>query len=175
MDFRNGRRRCALRDRGGRIRRLPAALGEELEIMTANYRTGMGTGAATVTPANSCVQDSSKALYFALARLQRRVEREPAVARYLDENPDAKDARDARTLFALASTRASSTPARSSPRAREASWSARTRSAARWRASTRPRRRRRRGADWELRSLRARSPVPRANTAAEGGGASGSY
>lgn len=45
---------------GVRFRPLDALV-RELEAMTARYRTGNGTGASTVTPASSCVQDSSQA------------------------------------------------------------------------------------------------------------------
>ena len=41
-------------------------LAYQLAIMTARYRTGDGTGATFVGPANSCVQDSCQALYRAI-------------------------------------------------------------------------------------------------------------
>lgn len=74
----------------------------ELEAMTARYRTGMGTGAAVVTPANSCVQDSSKALFFALMKLEERVTGDPAVKRVVDEHPDDPQVVDYGALLALA-------------------------------------------------------------------------
>jgi len=41
-------------------------LQRELRVMMARYRTGDGTGASIVTPAQSCVQDSNQALFTAL-------------------------------------------------------------------------------------------------------------
>lgn len=49
-------------------------LSDELDAMAARYRTGLGTGSSAVTPGNSCVQDSSKALYFALAKLREKTD-----------------------------------------------------------------------------------------------------
>ncbi|MBA3922510.1 MAG: abortive infection protein [Nostocaceae cyanobacterium] len=39
---------------------------KQLDIMTARYRVGDGTGAALVTPATSCVQDANQALFLTL-------------------------------------------------------------------------------------------------------------
>jgi predicted Abi (CAAX) family protease len=74
----------------------------QLESMTERYRTGMGTGAAIVTPANSCVQDSSKALFFALVQLEDRVESDPRVSAYVAANPADPQVKDYQTLVALA-------------------------------------------------------------------------
>jgi predicted Abi (CAAX) family protease len=76
-------------------------LADELDAMTARYRTGLGTGAAIVTPANSCVQDSSKALYFALAKLDEKAS-QPAVKMYLAAHPTDPDVIDFNALMALA-------------------------------------------------------------------------
>lgn len=43
----------------------------QTEILAARYRSGDGTGVALVTPATSCVQDSSQALWIALQQLRR--------------------------------------------------------------------------------------------------------
>lgn len=89
---------------GGSIS-LPApidALGYELEAMTARYRTGLGTGAAIVTPANSCVQDSSKALYFALAKLDEKTSSAEGAKAFLASHPDDAEVKDYKTLLALA-------------------------------------------------------------------------
>jgi predicted Abi (CAAX) family protease len=50
----------------------------QLEIMTARYRIGDGTGGTYVGPANNCAQDSNQALYFSMKRLEARVSGEAA-------------------------------------------------------------------------------------------------
>ena len=45
-------------------------LQNQLEIMTARYRTGDGTGVTYVGPANNCAQDSNQALYAGARRLE---------------------------------------------------------------------------------------------------------
>lgn len=65
-----------------------AGLVHELEIMTARYRTGNGTGAALVTPATSCVQDSAHALFLALVRFDEEVQTNPTVKAWLAAHPD---------------------------------------------------------------------------------------
>ena len=47
-----------------------AVLQQQLQIMTARYRVGDGTGAAVVTPAQSCIQDSSQALYKTIRQIE---------------------------------------------------------------------------------------------------------
>lgn len=89
-------------DLGGLRFRPLDGLVRELDAMTARYRTGMGTGASTVTPANSCVQDSSKALFFALVKLEERIASNAEVARALEESPEDPQVKDLRTLFSLA-------------------------------------------------------------------------
>ena len=76
------------------------ALADELDAMTARYRTGLGTGAAIVTPANSCVQDSSKALYFALAKLDEKAS-QPGIKAYLDAHPTDAEVVDFKAVMAL--------------------------------------------------------------------------
>lgn len=56
-----------------------AMLEEQLQIMTARYRVGDGTGAAVVTPAQSCVQDSSQALYKTIKQIEAQVRKQPPV------------------------------------------------------------------------------------------------
>ncbi len=54
----------------------------QAQVLMARYRTGDGTGVSTVTPATSCVQDSSQALWIAIDQLRfqyRRKLRDPAV------------------------------------------------------------------------------------------------
>ncbi|HIK43736.1 MAG TPA: CAAX protease [Leptolyngbyaceae cyanobacterium M65_K2018_010] len=42
----------------------------ELEVMTARYRTGDGTGVTYVGPANNCAQDSNQAMYASAKHLE---------------------------------------------------------------------------------------------------------
>jgi len=65
----------------------------QTQIMAARYRTGDGNGLAAVTPATSCVQDSSQALFIALTRLQQEILQQPDVITWLEEHP-----RDPETL-----------------------------------------------------------------------------
>ncbi|MFM9103008.1 MAG: type II CAAX prenyl endopeptidase Rce1 family protein, partial [Cyanobium sp.] len=51
------------------------AIALQAEILAARYRSGDGEGVALVTPATSCVQDSSQALWIALQQLRRQGER----------------------------------------------------------------------------------------------------
>lgn len=90
-------------DLGGVRFRPLDGLVEELDAMTARYRTGNGTGASIVTPANSCVQDSSKALFFALVKLEERIQGSPAVRAYVDAHPEDPQVKDYKALVDLAS------------------------------------------------------------------------
>jgi predicted Abi (CAAX) family protease len=47
-------------------------LQRQLQISAARYRTGNGTGNASVTPSTSCVQDSNQALYITIEQLTDR-------------------------------------------------------------------------------------------------------
>ncbi|MEX1324933.1 MAG: CPBP family glutamic-type intramembrane protease, partial [Synechococcaceae cyanobacterium] len=47
------------------------ALALQTEILAARYRSGDGAGVALVTPATSCVQDSSQALWIALQQVSQ--------------------------------------------------------------------------------------------------------
>ena len=58
----------------------------QLRVMEARYRTGDGTGNASVTPASSCVQDSNQALYIALETLKQKVQASPEIQTWLEEN-----------------------------------------------------------------------------------------
>jgi predicted Abi (CAAX) family protease len=61
------------------------ALAVQAEVLMARYRTGDGTGVANVTPATSCVQDSSQALFITIDQLRRRAAASPVVAATLAE------------------------------------------------------------------------------------------
>lgn len=60
----------------------------QLQIMSARYRVGDGTGSATVTPATSCVQDSSQALYITLKVITQQVASTPAIQKWLNAHPN---------------------------------------------------------------------------------------
>ncbi len=60
----------------------------QLEAMTARYRTGDGTGATYVGPANNCAQDSNQALFASLRSLFQAIEANQATLQsWLAENP----------------------------------------------------------------------------------------
>ncbi len=64
-----------------------AELQRQLNIFAARYRTGDGTGNASVTPATSCVQDANQALYVTIRQLNRQVTAQPAIQAWLTAHP----------------------------------------------------------------------------------------
>ncbi|MEA5594502.1 type II CAAX prenyl endopeptidase Rce1 family protein [Rivularia sp. UHCC 0363] len=60
----------------------------QLQIMMARYRVGDGTGNATVSPAASCIQDSSQALYSAIAIIKHLVKSNPTIQSWLQNHPN---------------------------------------------------------------------------------------
>ena len=64
-----------------------AELTRQLDMMTARYRIGDGTGAAVVSPAASCVQDSNQALYVTIQRIEEQVKSNPRIQDWLRRNP----------------------------------------------------------------------------------------
>jgi len=60
-----------------------------LQVMTARYRTGDGTGGTYVGPANNCSQDSNQALFRGLQYIKRQIEgTDPAaLSRWLNNYP----------------------------------------------------------------------------------------
>ncbi|MBD2256598.1 CAAX protease [Pseudanabaena sp. FACHB-2040] len=77
FDF-DGHRRCAL-----------TGLINQLDVMTARYRTGDGTGGTFIGPANNCAQDSNQALYASVKRLEEAINRDQAYFRqWADEHPE---------------------------------------------------------------------------------------
>ncbi len=64
-------------------------LNQQLDIMMARYRTGDGTGASLVTPATSCVQDSSQAIYATIKKITAEIESNPEIQDWLKTNPAA--------------------------------------------------------------------------------------
>ncbi len=75
-------------DFGGEVISPMRALQHQLRIMMARYRVGDGSGAALVTPALSCVQDSNQALYIAIQQVTQRVQRSPKLQIWLQQHPD---------------------------------------------------------------------------------------
>lgn len=63
----------------------------QTQVIAARYRTGDGTGLATVTPATSCVQDSNQALYIAIAQIRHRAENDPNLVQWIADHPDNPD------------------------------------------------------------------------------------
>ncbi len=61
----------------------------ELELMTARYRTGDGTGVTYVGPANNCAQDSNQALYASAMHLEAAITAHRATLKAWEaNNPD---------------------------------------------------------------------------------------
>ncbi|HIK08492.1 MAG TPA: CPBP family intramembrane metalloprotease [Trichormus sp. M33_DOE_039] len=60
---------------------------QQLQVMMARYRTGDGTGSATVSPATSCVQDASQALYIAIQVITEQVRSRPEIQQWLNSHP----------------------------------------------------------------------------------------
>jgi predicted Abi (CAAX) family protease len=65
----------------------------ELDVMGARYRIGDGTGMTSVSPVNSCVQDSTQALLTALNRLVAEFDLNPLMQKWLREHPDHEQTR----------------------------------------------------------------------------------
>lgn len=61
---------------------------QQLQVMMARYRVGDGTGIAAVTPATSCIQDSSQALFAAIKRIKQQVSSTPEIQSWLNAHPD---------------------------------------------------------------------------------------
>ncbi|MBE9186537.1 abortive infection protein [Microcoleus sp. LEGE 07076] len=62
-------------------------LNQQLDIMMARYRSGDGTGATLVTPATSCVQDSSQAIYATIKKITAEIESNPQIQDWLKTHP----------------------------------------------------------------------------------------
>ncbi|WP_259722270.1 type II CAAX prenyl endopeptidase Rce1 family protein [Synechococcus sp. CS-1328] len=87
---------------GGTRLSLLDELGLQAEVLMARYRSGDGTGLSSVTPATSCVQDSSQALYAALRRLRTQVQADPALLAWLKAHPNHPSSRAFRQQQELA-------------------------------------------------------------------------
>jgi predicted Abi (CAAX) family protease len=56
--------------------------------MMARYRIGDGIGAAIVTPATSCVQDSNQALYATIKQIEEEIQFNPRIQDWLKRHPN---------------------------------------------------------------------------------------
>ncbi|MGP1385215.1 MAG: CPBP family glutamic-type intramembrane protease [Thainema sp.] len=81
-----------------------AELQRQLAIMMARYRTGDGTGAAIVTPAQSCIQDSSQAVYKTIKQIEQRLQNTLEIQQWLAEHPDDPQTQRFQKLLALGQT-----------------------------------------------------------------------
>ncbi|MGD1713175.1 peptidase, partial [Dapis sp. BLCC M172] len=77
---------------------------QELDVMAARYRTGDGRGTTSVSPINSCVQDSSQALYTALNRMVAQLKSNPLIMKWLREHPDDEQTQRFKQLTNLVKT-----------------------------------------------------------------------
>lgn len=59
-----------------------------LQVMTARYRIGDGTGGTYVGPANNCSQDSNQALFASIRSLKRSVESNADLQDWRSHNPN---------------------------------------------------------------------------------------
>jgi predicted Abi (CAAX) family protease len=76
----------------------------ELAVMAARYRTGDGTGTTFIGPINSCVQDSSQALYVTIKRLIADIQQNRLMMKWMKENPNHKQAQRFGQLIQLMKT-----------------------------------------------------------------------
>ena len=86
----------------GGLRRFPLnALAYQLDRMMARYRTGDGTGATFVGPANSCVQDSCQALYQAINMTLTEIENNSKIKDWIATHPQHPQTQRLQRLVAL--------------------------------------------------------------------------
>jgi predicted Abi (CAAX) family protease len=76
-------------------------LQRQLQLMAARYRTGDGTGAALVTPAKSCAQDSSQAVYTTVKIINEQIRRSPKIQVWLQTHPQHPQTERFQALVAL--------------------------------------------------------------------------
>jgi predicted Abi (CAAX) family protease len=74
-------------------------MARQLEVMTARYRIGDGTGGTYVGPANNCAQDSNQALFASIRAIAHSLGENPQVLEILFE--DETQAQRFKTLQAL--------------------------------------------------------------------------
>ncbi|MDX2244829.1 MAG: CPBP family glutamic-type intramembrane protease [Leptolyngbyaceae cyanobacterium bins.302] len=73
----------------------------QLHIIMARYRIGDGTGAANVTAATSCVQDSNQALFLTIQRIRETVASSPAIQQWWSAHPNDPTIQRFERLIAL--------------------------------------------------------------------------
>lgn len=62
---------------------------QQLEVMTARYRIGDGTGGAYVGAANNCAQDSNQALFASLRQIEQKIQtHQPYLSQWGQQNPE---------------------------------------------------------------------------------------
>ncbi|MEH2378727.1 MAG: CPBP family glutamic-type intramembrane protease [Nostoc sp.] len=61
---------------------------QQLQVTMARYRVGDGTGGAMVSPATSCVQDASQALYTTILVIKNQVAITPQIQTWVRANPN---------------------------------------------------------------------------------------
>ncbi|WP_088891719.1 CAAX protease [Leptolyngbya ohadii] len=67
----------------------------QLQVMTARYRIGDGTGGTYVGPANNCAQDSNQALFASIRAIQYAVQMNPDIIQaWLETHPEQADRYD---------------------------------------------------------------------------------
>lgn len=74
----------------------------QTQIVMARYRTGDGTGNTAVTPATSCVQDSSQSLYIAIEQIKHQVATNPTVQTWRENHPNHPQTQKITAFIALA-------------------------------------------------------------------------
>lgn len=74
----------------------------QAQVIAARYRTGDGTGVSTVSPATSCVQDSSQALYIAIEQIRFQAQNDPDLVAWIAANPDDPEVQKIEQFTALA-------------------------------------------------------------------------
>ncbi|MEG4504576.1 abortive infection protein [Microcoleus sp. F6_B4] len=92
---------CCDYDFGGIALSPLTELNQQLDIMMARYRSGDGTGASLVTPATSCVQDSSQAIYATIKTITSEVESNPQIQDWLKTHPTDAQTQRFHQLVAL--------------------------------------------------------------------------
>ena len=74
---------------------------KQAQVIAARYRTGDGSGFATITPATSCVQDSNQALYIATEQLKLQILANPQIKQWLENNPENPESKEFREFIKL--------------------------------------------------------------------------
>jgi predicted Abi (CAAX) family protease len=78
-----------------------AELQQQLHLFAARYRTGDGTGSASVDLGKSCVQDANQALYITIQRLTDRIRSQPQIQTWLTAHPQDPQTQRFQQLQAL--------------------------------------------------------------------------